>query len=162
LPALWPSADGARVGYGSSVGFDLPFPRLWVEETSLWPTNAPVGAHKPASCQAPQPSLFSIAPASCLQPSTQYGLPGPFLKMSQWWIELTGYAYNPATLTTTQTVVREQLESVEENSKARLIAAPVYNFDKTGVRVDDKLHWLHRARPCGGLQRSVHVSVCAS
>jgi len=53
--------------------------------------------------------------------------------------------YNPATLTTTQSVVSERLEAVEEQIKAQLIAAPVCHFDETGVRVAGKLHWLHVA-----------------
>lgn len=126
--------------------FDLPKPRLYVEEHQLM-------AHQ-CACGCIQTGQFPnavVAPvqygprihAHSLLLNVDYRV--SFLKVSQWWAELTGYAYNPATLTTTQPVVSERLEPVEEQIKAHLIAAPVCHFDETGVRVEGKLHWLHVA-----------------
>lgn len=69
----------------------------------------------------------------------------PFAKVSQLWSELTGYAYNPATLTTAQAIAFERLAPIEEQIKAHLTQAPVCHFDETGVRLGGKLHWLHRS-----------------
>jgi Transposase IS66 family len=41
----------------------------------------------------------------------------PFAKISQLWADLTGYAYNPATLTSAQTKLYEQLAPIETQIK---------------------------------------------
>lgn len=69
----------------------------------------------------------------------------PFAKVSQLWADLTGYAYNPATLTTTQTAFYEQLAPIEEQIKTQLTQARVCHFDETGVRVGGRLAWVHVA-----------------
>jgi len=69
----------------------------------------------------------------------------PFAKLSQFWAELTGYAYNPATLVSTQATLHEQLIPIEVQIKAQLPQAPVCHFDETGVRVAGQLQWLHVA-----------------
>ena len=37
----------------------------------------------------------------------------PFAKIRQFWVDLTGYGYNPATLVSVQTMVDEQLVPIE-------------------------------------------------
>ncbi|MVM42289.1 transposase [Spirosoma sp. HMF3257] len=69
----------------------------------------------------------------------------PFAKVTQFWADLTGYAYNPATLVSVQTTLDEQLRPIEAQIKEQLKAAAVCHFDETGVRVGGKLHWLHVA-----------------
>lgn len=69
----------------------------------------------------------------------------PFAKLTQFWADLTGYAYNPATLVSTQTALDEQLVPIEAQIKARLKEARVCHFDETGVRVGGHLQWLHVA-----------------
>lgn len=69
----------------------------------------------------------------------------PFAKVSQLWGELTGCAYNPATLATAQAIAFERLAPIEESIKAHLTRAAVCHFDETGVRLGGKLHWLHRS-----------------
>lgn len=126
--------------------FDLPKPRLYVEEHQLISHQCTCGCEQtgqfPAHVAAPVQYGPRIHAHSILL-NVDYRV--SFLKVSQWWTELTGYAYNPATLTTTQTVVSERLEPVEDQIKAQLMAAPVCHFDETGVRVAGKLHWLHVA-----------------
>jgi len=69
----------------------------------------------------------------------------PFAKVQQFWADLTGYTYNPATLISTQTALDEQLVPIEARIKEQLKAAAVCHFDETGVRVGGKLQWLHVA-----------------
>lgn len=126
--------------------FDLPNPRLFVEEHQLIAHQCRCGCEQtgqfPDHVAAPVQYGPRIHAHSILL-NVDYRV--PFLRVSQWWAELTGYAYNPATLATTQTVVFKQLEPVEEHSKSGLIAASVCHFDETGLRVAGKLHWLHVA-----------------
>jgi len=126
--------------------FDLPAPRLWVEEHQLMTHQCTCGCEVsgqfPTHVTAPVQYGPRIHAHSILL-NVDYRV--SCLKVSQWWAELTGYAYNPATLLTTQAAAFEQLEPVEEQIKTQLKAAHVAHFDETGVRVAGKLHWLHVA-----------------
>ena len=126
--------------------FDLPKPRLWVEEHQLIAHQCACGCVQtgqfPADVVAPVQYGPRIHAQSILL-NVDYRM--PFAKVSQLWIDLTGYAYNPATLTTAQTALFERLTPIQEQIKAQLIKAPVCHFDETGVRVGGKLHWLHVA-----------------
>lgn len=140
----------ALAGEGQVVArrqvFDLPKPRLWVEEHQLIAHQCACGCEQtgqfPAHVVAPVQYGARIHAQSILL-NVDYRI--PFAKLSQLWIDLTGYAYNPATLTTAQAVLFERLDPIEEQIKAQLIEAPVCHFDETGVRVGGKLHWLHVA-----------------
>lgn len=126
--------------------FDLPKPRLYVEEHQLIAHQCVCGCTQtgqfPQQVAAPVQYGPRIRAHSILL-NVDYRV--PFAKVSQWWTELTGYAYNPATLSMTQTLLCDQLAPIEEQIKAHLIAAPVCHFDETGVRVGGKLYWLHVA-----------------
>ncbi len=125
---------------------DLPKPRLWVEEHQLIAHQCACGCEQtgqfPAHVSAPVQYGPRIHAQSVLL-NVDYRL--PFAKVSQLWTELTGYAYNPATLANSQTTLYERLAPVEGQIKAQLIEAPVCHFDETGVRVGGKLEWLHVA-----------------
>ncbi|MFN8345568.1 MAG: transposase [Spirosomataceae bacterium] len=69
----------------------------------------------------------------------------PFAKISQLWVDLTGYAYNPATLVSAQNKLYEKLAPIETQIKEHLKMAPVCHFDETGLRVEGGLKWLHLA-----------------
>lgn len=60
-------------------------------------------------------------------------------KIRQFWADLTGYAYNPATMVSVQTALDAQLVPIEQQIKAQLTQAVVCHFDETGVRVGGKL-----------------------
>lgn len=126
--------------------FDLPKPRLWVEEHQLIAHQCTCGCQQTGQFPTHVVAPVQYGPrihAYSLLLNVNYRI--PFVKVSQLWTDLTGYAYNPATLTTAQGVVFERLAPIEEQIKTRLIAAPVSHFDETGVRVAGKLHWLHVA-----------------
>jgi transposase len=126
--------------------FDLPQPRLLVEEHQVIAHQCPCGCLQigqfPAGVDAPVQYGPRIQAQSVLL-NTDYRV--PFAKLRQFWADLTGYAYNPATLVSTQTTLAEQLAPVETQIKAQLKAAAVCHFDETGVRVGGKLQWLHVA-----------------
>lgn len=126
--------------------FDLPQPRLFVEEHRVLAHQCVCGCvmtgQFPPGVEAPVQYGPRIQAQSVLL-NVDYRL--PFAKVRQFWADLTGYGYNPATLVSAQTLLDGQLVPVEEQIKAQLKAAAVCHFDETGVRVGGKLQWLHVA-----------------
>lgn len=126
--------------------FDLPQPRLWVEEHQVIARQCACGCVQtgefPAGLDAPVQYGPRMEAQSVLL-NVDYRV--PFAKIRQFWADLTGYAYNPATLVSVQTALAEQLVPIEEQIKAQLTQAAVCHFDETGVRVGGKLQWLHVA-----------------
>ena len=126
--------------------FDLPAPRLWVEEHQLMAHQCRCGCEAtgqfPTNITAPVQYGSRIQAQSVLL-NVDYRI--PFAKVRQFWADLTGYAYNPATLISTQIALSEQLAPIEAQIKEQLKAAHVCHVDETGVRVEGKLHWLHVA-----------------
>ena len=126
--------------------FDLPQPRLFVEEHRLVTHQCACGCmltgQFPAGVDAPVQYGHRIQAQRVLL-NVDYRV--PFAKVRQFWADLTGYGYNPATLVSVQTNLDEQLVPIEEQIKEQLKAAAVCHFDETGLRVDGKLQWLHVA-----------------
>ena len=126
--------------------FDLPQPRLFVEEHQVLAHQCACGCMMrgqfPTGVDAPVQYGPRIQAQSVLL-NVDYRI--PFAKVRQFWADLTGYAYNPATLVGVQTSLVEQLVPIEEQIKEQLKAAGVCHFDETGVRVGGKLQWLHVA-----------------
>lgn len=126
--------------------FDLPQPRLYIEEHRQMARLCACGCVNqgqfPAWVAAPVQYGPRIQAQSILF-NIDYKL--PFAKVTQLWADLTGYAYNRATLTAAQTVLYEQLGPIEAQVKTQLQAAQVCHFDETGLRVSGKLEWLHVA-----------------
>lgn len=126
--------------------FDLPQPRLFVEEHQVLSHQCACGCvmrgQFPVGVDAPVQYGPRIQAQSVLL-NVDYRV--PFAKIRQFWADLTGYGYNPATLISVQTALHEQLVPIEQHIKAQLTQAVVCHFDETGVRVGGKLHWLHVA-----------------
>ncbi len=126
--------------------FDLPQPRLLVEEHRVVAHQCACGCVQtgsfPAGVDAPVQYGPRIEAQSVLL-NVDYRI--PFAKIRQFWADLTGYGYNPATLVSIQTTLNEQLVPIEAQIKAQLTQAEVCHFDETGVRVGGKLQWLHVA-----------------
>lgn len=126
--------------------FDLPQPRLWVEEHQLIARQCRCGCVQTGQFPAHVAAPVQYGPriqAQSLLLNVDYRI--PFAKVSRLWGDLTGYAYNPATLASAQAVAFERLAPVEQQIKEQLIQAPVCHFDETGIRLGGKLHWLHVA-----------------
>jgi|JI6StandDraft_1071083.scaffolds.fasta_scaffold131764_1 transposase len=126
--------------------FDLPPTAMWVSEHQLVAHRCQCGCEQtgrfPANVVAPVQYGARIHAQSIVL-NVDYRL--PFAKISQLWADLTGYAYNPATLISAQTKLYEQLNPIETQIKEQLKAGPVCHFDETGLRVDGGLKWLHLA-----------------
>jgi transposase len=126
--------------------FDLPKPRLEVTEHQLMTIQCHCGCVNqgqfPPAVAAPVQYGPRIQAQSILL-NIDYKL--GFAKVSQFWADLVGYAYNPATLQTAQTTLYEQLEPLEGYVRAQIQQAWVAHFDETSLRVGGKLHWLHVA-----------------
>ena len=126
--------------------FDLPQPRLFIEEHQVIASQCACGCvltgQFPAGVDAPVQYGPRIQAQSVLL-NIDYRV--PFAKVRQFWADLTGYSYNPATLVGVQTTLDEQLVPIEAQIKEQLKVAAVCHFDETGVRVDGKLQWLHVA-----------------
>lgn len=126
--------------------FDLPAPKLLVEEHQLLQRQCSCGCVQrgsfPPMVNAPVQYGPRIHAQSVLL-NIDYKV--PFAKVSQLWADVTGYGYNPATLTQAQATLWTQLAPIETHIKAQLETAPVCHFDETGIRVGGKLHWLHVA-----------------
>lgn len=126
--------------------FDLPQPRLFVEEHQVIAHQCACGCvvtgQFPAGVDAPVQYGPRIQAQSVLL-NVDYRV--PFAKVRQFWVDLTGYAYNPATLVGVQTTLDEQLVPLEDHIKEQLKTAWVCHFDETGVRVGGQLQWLHVA-----------------
>ena len=135
--------------------FDLPQPRLFVEEHQVLAHKCPCGCvqtgHFPAGVDAPVQYGPRIQAQSIL---LNIDNKLPFAKIYQFWADLTGYGYNPATLTQAQTTLAHQLVPIQVHIGQQIRQARVVHFDETGLRVAGKLHWLHRsaaAVTCTGL-----------
>ena len=126
--------------------FDLPPPTLYVEEHRQMARQCSCGCVNvgefPPRVAAPLQYGPRIQAQSILL-NIDYKL--PFAKISQFWADLTGYGYNPATLTQAQATLIHQLIPIQVHIGRQIQQAQVVHFDETGLRVAGKLHWLHRS-----------------
>ena len=106
--------------------FDLPVPRLWVEEYRLMAQTCTCGCRVvgqwPPVVSAPVQYGPRLSALSTLW-SVDYRL--PFAKVKQLWADLTGYAYNPASLQAAQARFNAGIEGLESRVRAGLTGARV-------------------------------------
>lgn len=155
----------ALAGEGQLVSrrqvFDLPQPGLGVEEHQLMAHQCTCGCVQTGQFPAHVTAPVQYGPriqAQSLLLNVDYRI--PLAKVSQLWGDLTGYAYNPATLASAQAVAFERLAPIEQHIKEQLIQAPVCHFDETGIRLAGKLHWLHVACTPEYTARAAPPPVC--
>lgn len=126
--------------------FDLPQPRLQVTEHQLIERQCTCGCQVQGAFPAQVTGVVQYGPRITALSSllnTDYRL--PFAKVSQLWLDLTGYSYNPATVIAANTRLYEDLADHEATIKTQLPLSIVTHHDETGLRVTGKLHWLHVA-----------------
>jgi transposase len=80
----------------------------------------------------------------------------PFDRLRQTCLDLFGQPLSLGTLTRTNACAYQTLAPVESAIISGLIQAPVVHLDESGIRVADKLHWLHVACTAGLTYYGVH------
>ena len=126
--------------------FDLPQPRLYVQEHQVFQRQCSCGCVQRGAFPDQVAAPLQYGPrihAQSILLNVDYKL--PFAKIRQFWADVVGQAYNPATLSHIEETLSVRLIPIEAQIKAHLQAAPVCHFDETGLRVAGKLHWLHVA-----------------
>jgi transposase len=149
-PSQCPQCQAALTGPTQLVArrqvFDLPPPRLWVEEHQLLAQTCACGCRTvgqwPQAVAAPVQYGPRLSALSAVW-NVDYRL--PFAKVQQLWADLTGYGYNPATLSRAQQRLDAAIAPLEAQVRQQLLAAPVCHFDETSLRVEGRLQWLHVA-----------------
>lgn len=125
--------------------FDIPEPKMEVTEHQL-------GVIRCCGCK-----YEGEFPAAVSQP-VQYGarIKGlgtlmsndykvPLKKIEQLMQDLWGCSFNESTVVNANAGMYEALTAVEETIKTGLLGSKVAHFDETGLRVAQKLHWMHVA-----------------
>lgn len=69
----------------------------------------------------------------------------PFERTQEYFRDVHQLSLSEGTLATAQVTCAEQLASVEHAIRAGVTQAEVAHFDETGLRVEQKTHWLHVA-----------------
>ncbi len=126
--------------------FDLPQPKLEVTEYQVIRQvcvcgrvhlgELPAGVAAPAQYGAGVQALTVLLNNSC-QMSYQ--------KVGVLFSDLFGFELNEGTAVSNNAAMYGRLENAENQVKKALAEAPLVHFDETGVRVSDKLRWLHTA-----------------
>lgn len=137
--------DAPVLDYERRQVFDLPPMRLEVTEHCAEIKRCPVSglnvrAAFPADVEAPVqygPHFRGLM----LYLSNQQLL--PFERLRQVCKDLFGQPLSMGTLTSINARAYEALAPVEAAIIKGLIQAPAVNADESGLRVNDKLHWLH-------------------
>lgn len=69
----------------------------------------------------------------------------PLLKLEKLFADLYGCSFNQSTAVVANKQCYQKLEPIEQQIKQLIRASKVVNFDETGGRVANKLHWFHTA-----------------
>lgn len=149
-PTHCPQCEATLTGPAQVVAhrqvFDLPPPRLLVEEHRLLAQTCACGCRVlgqwPATLTAPVQYGPRLSALSVVW-NVDYRL--PFAKVKQVWADLTGYRYNPGTLSAAQQRLAQGIEPLESHVRQQLIKAPVAHFDETSLLVSGQQQWLHVA-----------------
>jgi len=138
--------DELRVAETRQV-FDLPQPRLEVTEHQLLVGQCPDCRqwHRgiaPEGVNAPVQYGNGVKALAILL-NVDYRI--PFKKIQTLFGDLFGYAINESTVYSASRQCNERLKETEEIIKSRIIEAITAHADETGMRVEERLRWLHAA-----------------
>jgi transposase len=67
----------------------------------------------------------------------------PFGRLKEFFSELFGVKMSPATMKRIMALAADKTAPVVEKIKNSIINAALAHFDETGMRIEEKLHWLH-------------------
>ncbi len=138
--------DELRVAETRQV-FDLPQPRLEVTEHQLLMGQCPDCGqwHRglaPEGVNAPVQYGNGVKTLAVLL-NVDYRI--PFKKIQTLFGDLFGYAINESTVYSASRQCNERLKETIELIKLKIIEAITAHADETGMRVEERLRWLHAA-----------------
>ncbi len=127
--------------------FDLPQPKLEVTAHQLLKGKCPGCGkwHKgiaPQGVNAPVQYGNGVKTLAVLL-NVDYRI--PFKKIQSLFGDLFGYAINESTVYSASRQCNKELKETMEIIKAKIIEALTAHADETGMRVEEKLRWLHAA-----------------
>jgi transposase len=127
--------------------FDMPEPKLEVTEYQIYKGQCPKCGrwHRgtaPEGVNAPVQYGNGVKAYAVLL-NVHFNL--PFKKIQLLFSDLFGYPINESTVYSAGRQCYEKLEETEEAIKSKIAESDVAHADETGVRVQEKLHWLHTA-----------------
>lgn len=127
--------------------FDFPQPQLEITEHQILKGQCPKCDkwHKgtaPEGVNAPVQYGNGVKAYAVLL-NVHFNL--PFKKIQLLFSDLFGYPINESTVYSAGRQCYQKLEETEEAIKLRIAESDVAHADETGVRVQEKLHWLHTA-----------------
>jgi transposase len=127
--------------------FDLPQPKLEVTAHQLLKGKCPGCGkwHKgiaPQGVNAPVQYGNGVKTLAVLL-NVDYRI--PFKKIQTLFGDLFGYAINESTVYSASRQCNEELKETMEIIKAKIIEAITTHADETGMRVEERLRWLHAA-----------------
>ena len=137
---------GRRVRVERRQVFDLPPGVVQVTEHQLVTRRCDCGAH--ATGSAPERVTAPVQYGPRVAALIVYLYVGQFLskkRTAQAMAELFALPVSEGTVAAVTARAGADLDTFRDRVRARLAAAPVVNFDETGLRVADRLHWLHSA-----------------
>lgn len=125
--------------------FDLPEPKLEVTEYQQYSCKCQHcdflnKGSLPKEASAPVQYGHGVRAFSCLL-SNGYHL--SYKSIQSLFADLFDYALNESTAQTNNIRLNALLENSEQKIKQALLASAVGHSDETGIRVSNKLHWLH-------------------
>jgi transposase len=127
--------------------FDLPQPKLEIIEHQLLKGRCPDCGqwHKgiaPERVNAPVQYGNGVKALSVLL-NVDYRI--PFKKIQALFCDLFGYAINESTVYSASEQCYQKLEKAEGVIKSKIFEAITAHADETGIRVEERLRWLHAA-----------------
>lgn len=139
-------AGAPEVGRELRQVFDLPPISLWVTEHQMVKRHCACGTD--TAGQAPEGVTAPVQYGPRVAAVIVYLYVGQFLSKARTAValgELFGAPISAGTVATVTTRAAGKLSGFGDWVRARLAAAPVVNFDETGLRVEGRLRWVHSA-----------------
>lgn len=141
---------------GSRQVFDLPEPKLEVTEYRIGQVEC-CGVTQEGSYPEGVTGAVQYGPGvQALVTMLSVESKMPLEQISTLFEDIYGYDINSATVLKTLENGYERAASLEEATKARLVAEPVVHFDETGIRIAGKRYWLHTASTARDTHLFVH------
>ena len=135
----------AAQAYESRQVFDLPKPKLDVTEHRCEIKECPDCGER-ITASFPEEVTAPVQYGSSFRSLLVYLKDGQLLpldRISQLCADLFGYNVNPSTIESARRACYDILQPFEVGLKEVLVCSDLLHADESGLRVEEKLHWLH-------------------